>query len=304
LNIGVQMVSQNIKSVGLIGIGNMGWPMAANLVKAGFEVAVHDADPQRCEKFCSEHKATAPGLGALAGCEVVVTMLPNGHIVRQALLESENGAFIATVKPGTIVVDMSSSEPMGTRQLALLLAQKGVTLVDAPVSGAVPRATTGTLTIMIGSDDAAAVEKVKPVLEAMGNRLFETGGSGCGHAAKALNNYLGATAFAATSEAVLIARRFGLDPATLVDILNVSTGKSFISEVVMKEHVLDGKYATGFKLGLLAKDVKIAEGLGQAVNLDAPLLRLVNERWAFAEQAIGYDADNSEAIKSWENDLQ
>jgi 3-hydroxyisobutyrate dehydrogenase len=144
---------------------------------------------------------------------------------------------------------------------------------------------------------------VKPVLQAMGNRLFETGGSGCGHAAKALNNYLGATAFAATSEAVLIARRFGLDPATLVDILNVSTGKSFISEVVMKEHVLDGKYATGFKLGLLAKDVKIAEGLGQAVKLDAPLLRLVNERWALAEQAIGYDADNSEAIKSWENDL-
>jgi 3-hydroxyisobutyrate dehydrogenase len=296
-------VSQNIKSVGLIGIGNMGWPMAANLVKAGFEVMVHDADPQRCKQFCKEYKATAPGLGALAGCQVVVTMLPNGHIVREALTESENGAFLAAVKPGTIVVDMSSSEPMGTRELAVLLGHKGVTLVDAPVSGAVPRATTGTLTIMIGSDDAAAVEKVKPVLQAMGNRLFETGGSGCGHAAKALNNYLGATAFAATSEAVLIARRFGLDPATLVDILNVSTGKSFISEVVMKEHVLDGKYATGFKLGLLAKDVKIAEGLGQAVKLDAPLLRLVNERWALAEQAIGYDADNSEAIKSWENDL-
>jgi 3-hydroxyisobutyrate dehydrogenase len=207
------------------------------------------------------------------------------------------------VQPGTIVVDMSSSEPTGTRELAAMLQQKGVVLIDAPVSGAVPRATTGTLTIMIGGDDAAAIERVKPVLLAMGNRLFETGASGCGHAAKALNNYLGATAFAATSEAVTIARRFGLDPHTLIDIINVSTGKSFISEVVMKEHVLDEKFATGFKLGLLAKDVKIAEGLGQAVGLDAPLLRLVNERWALAQQRIGYDADNSEAIKGWQDSL-
>jgi 3-hydroxyisobutyrate dehydrogenase len=287
--------------IGFIGIGNMGWPMAANLVKAGFKVSVYDADPQRAADFTAAHQAHAPGLAAIAACDVIVTMLPNGHVVREALLEAEAGAFLAHVRPGTIVVDMSSSEPMGTRELGKALLQKGVVLVDAPVSGAVPRATTGTLTIMIGGDDTAAIERVKPVLLAMGNRLFETGGSGCGHAAKALNNYLGATAFAATSEAVLIAQRFGLDPHTLVDILNVSTGKSFISEVVMKEHVLDGKFATGFKLGLLAKDVKIAEGLGEAVGLDAPLLRLVTQRWALAEQRIGYDADNSEAIKGWQD---
>jgi 3-hydroxyisobutyrate dehydrogenase len=224
-------------------------------------------------------------------------------VVREALLESDGSAFFNHLRPGTIVVDMSSSEPSGTRELARILLEKGVVLIDAPVSGAVPRAITGTLTIMIGGDDQVAIEQVKPVLLAMGNRLFDTGGSGCGHAAKALNNYLGATAFAATSEAILIARRFGLDPRTLVDIINVSTGKSFISEVVMKEHVLDEKFATGFKLGLLAKDVKIAEGLGQAVGLDAPLLRLVNERWALAQQRIGYDADNSEAIKGWQDSL-
>lgn len=292
-----------VKSIGFIGIGNMGWPMAANLVRAGYKVSVHDADPQRAAAFASEFQATAPGLAQLAACEVIVTMLPNGHIVREALLESDGGAFFSHVSHGTIVVDMSSSEPTGTRELAKKLLEKGVTLIDAPVSGAVPRATTGTLTIMIGGDDPIAIEQVKPVLLAMGNRLFDTGGSGCGHAAKALNNYLGATAFAATSEAVLIAKRFGLDPRTLIDIINVSTGKSFISEVVMKEHVLDEKFATGFKLGLLAKDVKIAEGLGQSVGLDAPLLRLVNERWALAQQRIGYDADNSEAIKGWQDSL-
>lgn len=291
------------KNIGFIGIGNMGWPMAANLVKAGFRVSVHDAAPQRAAAFANEHQVEAPGLAKVAECQIIVTMLPNGHIVREALLEADGGVFFNHVQPGTIVVDMSSSEPTSTRELAATLQQKGVVLIDAPVSGAVPRATTGTLTIMIGGDDAAAIERVKPVLLAMGNRLFETGASGCGHAAKALNNYLGATAFAATSEAVTIARRFGLDPHTLIDIINVSTGKSFISEVVMKEHVLDEKFATGFKLGLLAKDVKIAEGLGQAVGLDAPLLRLVNERWALAQQRIGYDADNSEAIKGWQDSL-
>ena len=290
-------------TVGFIGIGNMGWPMAANLVRAGFDVAVHDADSQRVAAFCQEFEARAPGLAGLASSAVVVTMLPDGYIVREALMNSDEGAFIGAVKPGTVVVDMSSSEPMGTRELAAELADKGVALVDAPVSGAVPRATDGTLTIMIGADDSTAVAKVRPVLQAMGQRLFDVGGCGCGHAAKALNNYLGATAFAAASEAVTIARRFGLQPETLVDILNVSTGKSFISEVVLKEHVLQEKFATGFKLGLLAKDVHIAEGLGRAVGLDAPLLRLVEERWALAQERLGYDADNSEAIKSWQDDL-
>lgn len=288
--------------VGFIGIGNMGWPMAANLVRAGFDVAVHDADPARMQAFCGEFQARAPGLAGLAASEVVVTMLPDGHVVRRVLLEDDGGAFINTVQPGTVVVDMSSSEPTGTRELAARLAQRGVALVDAPVSGAVPRATDGTLTIMIGSDDAEAAARARPVLEALGTRLFEVGGCGCGHAAKALNNYLGATAFAAASEALTIARRFGLAPETLVDILNVSTGKSFISEVVLKEHVLGEKYATGFKLGLLAKDVHIAESLGRAVGLDAPLLRLVDERWALARERLGFDADNSEAIKGWQDD--
>ena len=296
-------MNDSVKKVGFIGIGNMGWPMAGNLVKAGFEVAVHDADPERTRRFCAEHTATAPGLAMLARSDVVVTMLPDGHVVRKVLIEAEQGSFLDNAGFGLLIIDMSSSEPTGTRELGRLLHEKGIVLIDAPVSGAVPRATTGTLTIMIGGDDPVGIERARVVLQAMGNRLFETGGSGTGHAAKALNNFLGATSFAAASEAVLIAQRFGLDPATLVDILNVSTGKSFISEVVMKEHVLDGKFASGFKLGLLAKDVKIAEGLGRAVGLDAPLLRLVSDRWARACEQIGFDADNTEAFQSWQDNL-
>ncbi|MES2603751.1 MAG: NAD(P)-dependent oxidoreductase [Pseudomonadota bacterium] len=289
--------------VGFIGIGTMGWPMAANLVKAGFAVTVFDLSTARGQDFCRQHAATATdSLTDIARQDIVVTMLPTGGIVHDVLVKGQNGSFMRHALPGTLVVDMSSSEPVGTRQLAKLLAEKGIVLLDAPVSGAEPRAKAGTLAIMIGGDDPAAIEKAKPVLSAMGNRLFDTGGSGSGHACKALNNLLGATAFAATSEAIMIAERFGLNPHTLVDILNVSTGKSFISEVVMKEHVLDHKYATGFKLGLMAKDVQIAADLATAVGLDAPVTMLVNQRWADALRKLGFDADNTEAIKTWQRE--
>jgi 3-hydroxyisobutyrate dehydrogenase len=287
--------------VGFIGLGTMGWPMAENLVKAGYAVVVYDNNPQRCLQFCNEHSAAINGtLADVARQEAIVTMLPTGKIVNEVLTKANDGEFLEHVMPGTLVIDMSSSEPTGTQLLGRLLAKQGVILLDAPVSGAEPRARAGTLTIMIGCDDIAAVESAKPMLACMGNRLFEVGGCGAGHACKALNNMLGATAFAATSEAVLIASRFGLDPSTLVDILNVSTGKSFISEVVMKEHVLLGKYATGFKLGLMAKDVQIAADLAEAVGLDAPVTRIVNQRWQEALQKQGFDVDNTEAIKTWQ----
>lgn len=287
--------------IGFIGIGTMGWPMAANLVKAGFAVTVFDLSTARAQDFVREHPSAraTQSLADMAAQDAVVTMLPTGKIVSEVLLQSQHGAFLQAARKDLLVIDMSSSEPTGTRQLAAALAVKGAILLDAPVSGAEPRAKAGTLTIMIGCDDVAAIERAKPVLSAMGNRLFVTGGSGSGHACKALNNLLGATAFAATSEAVLIAERFGLDPKVLVEILNVSTGKSFISEVVMKDHVLDGKFATGFKLGLMAKDVQIAADLADAVGFDAPVAHLVNQRWAQALGRLGFDADNTEAIKTW-----
>jgi 3-hydroxyisobutyrate dehydrogenase len=278
--------------------------MAANLARAGFALTIYDLNVDRCVEFCREQPAKAAAdIGEIAKQDFVITMLPTGQMVRD-LLGDENGEFLEQVRPGTIVIDMSSSEPTGTQLLARLLAEKEVILLDAPVSGAEPRARAGTLTIMVGGDDKAAIEKARPILLTVGNKVFETGRCGSGHACKALNNLLGATAFAATSEAVLIAERFGLDPDTLVDILNVSTGKSFISEVVMKEHVLRRQFATGFKLGLMAKDVQIAADLAEAVGLDAPLTRLVNQRWIQALNNLGFDADNTEAIKTWGQEIQ
>ena len=290
-----------IKTVGVIGIGNMGAPMAANLVRAHFSVLVFDVDRVRAERVASDIGASAAAnLGALGrNADVIVTMLPTGHDVRQVLLEADNGALAAALKPGSVVIDMSSSDPVGTRELGSLLAARSLALVDAPVSGGVPRAKDGTLAIMIGGE-AMVIVRVKPVLAALGNRLFEVGGLGCGHAMKALNNFLAATGFAAAAEAMMVGRRFGLDPAIMIDVVNVSTGRNFSTESTIKQQVLTGNFASGFALGLLAKDVKIAADLADAIGMDAPLGRLVRDLWGEARDDIGGDRDHTRAAQAWE----
>lgn len=289
--------------VGFIGIGNMGWPMATNLVKAGHEVLVHDATASRSAEFARTQGGTAVSTPAdFASIEVLVTMLPTGAIVREALTDP-NAGVARHLKPGTLVIDMSSSEPAGTRALGEELARRSLVLLDAPVSGAVPRAKTGTLTIMLGGDDRAAMERAKPLLLNMGNQVFETGGLGTGHAMKALNNFIAAACYTASAEALLIGRQFGLDGHRMIDIINVSTGRNFNTEVVMKEQVLERKFSSGFALGLLAKDVKIAADLARAVKMDAPLTRLVNDRYALARESLGATRDCTEAMLSWDKPL-
>jgi 3-hydroxyisobutyrate dehydrogenase len=155
---------------------------------------------------------------------------------------------------------------------------------------------------MIGGDDKEAIERVRPLLRSMGDRLFDTGGLGSGHAMKALNNFVAAAGFAACAEALLTGQRFGLDPRRMVEILNVSTGRSFHTDLVLLEYVVDGKFASGFQLGLLAKDVGIADGLARDVGIDAPLMQLVSRRFDAARDALGYTRDHTEAIKAWDGD--
>ena len=291
--------------VGFIGIGNMGWPMASHIAQAGHDLTVFDIDGPRATRFADEfHCRAAASLGEVATNDSTVTMLPTGRIVRQALFEDQDGAFAKALKPGALVVDMSSSEPVGTRELGAEVSKRGAVLIDAPVSGAVPRARAGTLAIMIGGDDKAAIERAKPLLLSMGKQLFETGPLGTGHAMKALNNYIAAAGYTAVVEALLIGQRFGLNPETMVDILNASTGRNFTTEVMIKEQVLGGKFATGFALGLMAKDVKIAADLGEVVRLDAPVSRLIRDRWALARERLGATRDTSEAILGWKDDLR
>ena len=290
--------------VGFIGLGAMGWPMADNIIKGGHEVIGFDADPQRLARFAAElGGVAAKTLAEVAVAEVVITMLPTSKVVRQALMEDEGGAFFKAAQPGLVVADMSSSEPGDTQALGPQLAERGVVLIDAPVSGAVPRAITGELAIMIGGEDEAAIAKATPVLLCMGKTLFRTGPLGSGHAMKSLNNYVAAAGFAAASEALIVGKRFGLDPQVMVDIMNVSTGRNFATEVVIKNEVITGRFAGSFALGLMAKDVRIAADLGRSLGLDAPISRLVSDRLNQARDAIGADRDNSAAFLAWEKDM-
>jgi 3-hydroxyisobutyrate dehydrogenase len=284
-------------TVGFVGLGRMGWPMAANLARAGYPLVVRDADRDVEARFADEFGgASGRGAGAFASADVVITMLPDGRVVQDAIL----GDGIAdALGRGAVVVDMSSSNPRDTRELGRELGHRSVALVDAPVSGGVPRAADGTLAIMAGADDDAALDRVLPVLGVLGRRIFRTGPLGSGHAMKALNNFCAAAAYAALAEALVLGREFGLEPSTMVEIVNNSTGRSFLSDVVFPEEVVTGRYGTGFALGLLAKDVTIAAGIAEGSGVDAPLCRLVQQRWTEAADELGSAADHSVAHRQW-----
>jgi 3-hydroxyisobutyrate dehydrogenase len=285
-------------NVAFIGVGAMGAPMAACIARAGRSVTVYDSSYERACRAAAEHRCgVAASIGELAPADFVVTMLPTGQIVRDLYLRE---GLAQILRRDTIAIDMSSSNPTGTRELGAALGAYGITLLDAPVSGGVPRAQRGTLTIMIGGDEERAIERSRPLLRTMGDRLFDTGGLGSGHAMKALNNFVAAAGFAACAEALLAGQRFGLDPRRMVEILNVSTGRNFHTDQVLLEHVVEGKFASGFQLGLLAKDVGIAAELARDVGLDAPLLHLVSQRFDAARDALGYARDHTEAIKAWD----
>src|SRR6185312_6326690 len=210
--------------LGFVGLGNMGGPMANNLVKGGYSVSGFDLNRQLLLKRAQEIGLHAADSAADAAkrSDYVITMLPNGQNVREAVFGK--GGIVEGLAKGGIVIDMSSAGATGTAQLGKELTAKGFTLIDAPVSGGVTGAEAGTLAIMVGGDDNAAIDKIWPVLEAMGKKLFRAGKLGSGHAAKSINNYLGATNLIAIAEGLIAGTKFGLDPANLLAIINASTG--------------------------------------------------------------------------------
>lgn len=279
-------------TVGWVGIGNMGWPMARNARKAGIDVIVHDVDQGRMGKFAEEFDARrAPTLQALAeASDVIVTIVPDGKVVRQICLGSgalgSGDRLAGSFKPGAIVVDMSSSAPTGTRALGDELHRLGVTLIDAPVSGGTVGADAATLSIMVGGSDEAAIAKVMPVFQATGKNVFRCGSLGCGHAMKCLNNYLSAVGLTAANEALVVGQKFGLDPATMIDIINVSSGRNNSTETKYHQRVLPRTYGSGFSAALMAKDIGIASGLAGDQEAFAPLLHTLNEIWQQASAQL------------------
>jgi 3-hydroxyisobutyrate dehydrogenase len=286
--------------VGFVGLGTMGWPMAANVARGGYDVVGLDADPELAKRWAAEHGQTAAGGPEdFADVQAVVTMLPNGAIVRKAILD---GGIADALPDGAVVIDMSSAEPSATLSLGPELEQRGVALVDAPVSGARAKAIDGTLTIMLGGDDEGAIERATPVIETMSANIFRTGPLGSGHAMKALNNYVGGAAFVATCEALVAGTKFGLDPAVMVDILNVSTGRNFTTMMAAPNEILPRKFSSGFSLALFTKDIGIAADLADELGIDAPVSRLVHDRMRGALEQLDQVVDHTMALTIWEQE--
>ena len=280
-----------VRDIAFIGLGRMGRPMAARLAAAGYAMRVYDKAVSARIRGASP--CASPGEAAL-GAQVLITMLPDGRAVRSALLGLRGAA--AALAPGSIVIDMSSSDPMATRELGRKLATRGIELLDAPVSGRVEGARNGTLTIMAGGN-AATLRKVRPVFQVLGKRIFHAGPLGAGHAVKALNNYIAAAGTIAAFEAVIVGRAFGLDPKLMTDIFNNSAGRNSTTENKVKQHVLSGRYGSGFALALMAKDVGIAAALARAVGVEAPLTKRTRGLWRGAQAGLPEGADHTEMYR-------
>jgi 3-hydroxyisobutyrate dehydrogenase len=264
----------------------MGRPMSRRLAAAGHRLLAYDVDPAA--------PRTVDSLAAVAGAPIVILMLPSSDVVEQVLL---GDGLLDALSAGSLVVDMSSSEPTRTQALAPEALRRGLELVDAPVSGGVRGAEAGTLAIMAGGS-GEQFERCRPLLEAMGSKVVHVGAVGSGHALKALNNLLSATSLLISSEALAAARRFGLDPQVFVEVVNGSSGRSVSTEQKLPSFVLPGTYDSGFALQLMLKDLRIALGLARATQAPFALAEAATELWARAAQALPADADHTE-IARW-----
>lgn len=275
-------------AVAVIGLGNMGTPMASRLVQAGFAVTGFDlSEPARQRFSTAGGKIAASATDAVKSADVVITLLPDGKAVRAAV-EGVQSAL----KPGCVFMEMSSSDPIGTRTLGETCIAKGFEFIDAPISGGVKRATDGSLAIMVGGADST-IDRVGAILAAMGKSIFRTGVLGSGHAMKALNNYVSAAGLIAAVEAIQIGEKFGLEPDLMTDIFNASTGRNNTTEVKLKPFIISKAFNAGFPMKLMAKDVRTADSLARAIGVPSPLADVCAQLWNDASESLGPSADHT-----------
>ena len=272
----------------------MGAPMATRLFKAGFPVFVFDAKAGLADKFASETGAAAaaslPEL--MRSAELIITMLRTSADVGDVLMGAGS-----SIQRGSTVIDMTSGSPHVTRAIAGEMASRGISMLDAPVSGGIKGARDGALTIMVGGAEEE-FRRWTPVLQVFGAKTFYVGAIGAGQAIKALNNLVSAAGLTAAAEAVLIGKRFGLDPAQMIDIINVSSGRNHSTENKFKSAILPGTYDGGFAFDLMLKDISIALDLAEQTGTTAPLGRACVEMWGRAKRELGPGADSTE-IARW-----
>ena len=261
--------------IGFIGLGNMGLPMAQNLMKAGHGVIGFDIEKSAGERFGSAGGVAATAIDvACAGAEVVITMLPSGRDVRDVYLAQ--GGVLASAPDGTLLIDCSTIDVESARAVAAAAAVNGLAMVDAPVSGGVAGAQAGTLTFMVGGSEQA-FERARPVLAHMGKTIVHAGSSGTGQAAKICNNMILGVSMIAVSEAFLLAEKLGLDAQGLFEIVSQSSGQcwSLTNYCPVPDPVptspANRDYQAGFTATMMLKDLKLAQTAAKAAGVRAPM---------------------------------
>jgi len=288
--------------IGFIGLGVMGTPMAGHLAKAGHLLTVLDVDRPKAERLAAAHAgvriAGAPREVAVSS-DIVVTMLPSGEYVRDVAVGTDG--LIEGFKGGELVIDTSSCEPWLTIATAERLATRNVAMVDAATSGAEWGAKAATLVFMLGGDPSAA-ERAKPVLSIMGKHLFHLGPIGAGHTMKSINNTITAMTLAATAEGLALGTKLGLDPNIMTDVLNVSTGMSWITQTHIKQRITNRAFDDPFKLELMVKDIRIALELAAQRETRVPLWSTGQRIWQQADHEAGPEASVSELVRHIERE--
>ena len=288
----------NPLDIGFIGLGVMGAPMATHLARAGHRLALLDLDTTVATRLAATLGAPARVVATpremAQGCDIVITMLPNGQVVQEVALGPEG--LVHGWRAGALLLDTSSCEPWLTEQTGRAIAARGGRMVDAPVSGAQWGAVDAQLVFMVGGE-ADDVQRVRPLLDVMGRAVFHLGPLGCGHAMKCINNCITAITLANTAEGLVAGKRYGLDPRVMVEVLNASTGGSWITQTHFEQRVFNRAFDDPFKLELMLKDMGIALELARETATPAPLWGLGQQLWRMADHAAGPGASVSELVR-------
>jgi len=283
-------------SVSFLGLGAIGAPMARHLATLPFELTVWNRTREKALAFAKDVKARVADTPADAarGAAFVITCLPTSHEVEQ-LLDGPTGLLAGLARDATLI-DCTSGDPATSRRIAERLAERGVHFMDAPVSGGVSGAERGTLTVMCGGE-ADVFERIRPVVDAFGQKVVHCGPVGAGHALKSVNNALLAVHLWSAAEGLAALAKAGVKPDIALDVINASSGRSNSSQNLFPERVLTRAFPRTFRLALLDKDARIAADVAREQRVPSPLLQLTSELFALAHQEMGEDADHVEVVR-------
>ncbi len=288
------------KTVGFIGLGAMGSQMVKHL-KGVANILIYDTDATRAATAAAAVGGkVVDGVSGMSSADAVILMLPTSAVVDQVLHGANAGkGLLDYLSSGAMIIDMSSSAPTNSVANAEIAARRGIHFIDAPVSGGIKGAEAASLAIMAGGAQAD-YDRALPLLQKMGGKVFLVGKVGSGHAIKALNNLLAATALVATSEVFAVGTKFGLDPAMMLKVIDASSGQSFQTTHVWQKAVIERSFQFGFTLALMEKDVRVAMSLFDAMGSDAKLSRTSAAIWAKALAAAAPGSDMTIVAKQAE----